>query len=170
MANDGCSVCPILVERRRGRTLPSTPSRWSASIPASIAKKKGYSAGGFYLFGFFFFVIALIVALVLKDKTSAPPAASSGSAAVANSGISWTHTGVRYITGYTVDNPYYGIWDRQEPGPPMSKYPYTEHGKAEAFARFQELEPQGQSVAQATLPPPPSTNGASGAWASGPTG
>jgi hypothetical protein len=124
-----------------------------AFIPASIAKKKGYSAGAFYVFGFFLFLIALIVALVLKDKNAALPATQGGSGI--SSGISWMHTGVRYLSGYTVDNPYYGIWDRQVPGQPIAKFPYTEHGKAEATARFQELEPQGQAVAPATLPLPP---------------
>jgi hypothetical protein len=141
-----------------------------AFIPANIAKKKGYSAGGFYVFGLCFFLIALIVAMVIKDKTSVSSAPLGGSAAVANTGISWTHTGIRYMSGYTVQNPFYGIWDRQLPGPPTARFPYTEHGKAEAFARFQELEPQGASVAQATLPPPPSNTGGSGAWASGPAG
>jgi hypothetical protein len=38
-------------------------------IPANIAKKKGYSAGGFYVFGVLFFLIALIVAVCLRNKT-----------------------------------------------------------------------------------------------------
>ncbi|MGB9005924.1 MAG: zinc ribbon domain-containing protein [Candidatus Aminicenantales bacterium] len=44
-------------------------------IPANIAKKKGYSFGLWWLFGFLFFIIALIVALVMKDKTKGAPAA-----------------------------------------------------------------------------------------------
>ena len=40
-----------------------------AFIPANIAKKKGYSYGGFWAFGFFLFIPALIVALVIEDKT-----------------------------------------------------------------------------------------------------
>jgi hypothetical protein len=40
-----------------------------AFIPASIARKKGYSYGGFWAFGFFLFIPALIVALVIEDKT-----------------------------------------------------------------------------------------------------
>ncbi|MBR0403791.1 MAG: SHOCT domain-containing protein [Eggerthellaceae bacterium] len=44
-----------------------------AVIPARIAKGKGYSFGGFYVFGFFFFIIALIVALVMKDKNESKP-------------------------------------------------------------------------------------------------
>ena len=39
-------------------------------IPARIAKKKGYSFGLWWLFGFFFFLIALIVSLFLADKNA----------------------------------------------------------------------------------------------------
>ena len=140
-----------------------------AFIPASIASKKGYSAGGFYVFGLCFFLIALIVALVIKDKSLASSAALGGSPAAVNSGISWTHTGNRYLSGYTVRNRYYGMWDRQQPGQAAARFPYTDHGKAEALARFQELEPQGAMVAQASFPPPPTTGG-TGARASGPAG
>lgn len=40
-----------------------------AFIPASVARKKGYSFGGFWAFGFFLFIPAIIVALCLEDKT-----------------------------------------------------------------------------------------------------
>lgn len=39
-----------------------------AFIPATIARKKGYSYGGFWVLGFFFFLIGLIVALCLDPK------------------------------------------------------------------------------------------------------
>ncbi|MGI5919253.1 MAG: zinc-ribbon domain-containing protein [Christensenellales bacterium] len=39
-----------------------------AFIPATIAGKKGYSYGGFWVLGFFFFLIGLIVALCLDPK------------------------------------------------------------------------------------------------------
>ncbi len=39
-----------------------------AAIPASIAKKKGYSGAAFYFFGLFMFAAAVIVAAVLQDK------------------------------------------------------------------------------------------------------
>ena len=45
-----------------------------AFIPSSIAKKKGYSAGGFWAFGFFAFLPALIVALCIRDRNT--PAAA----------------------------------------------------------------------------------------------
>jgi len=41
-----------------------------AFIPAGMARKKGYSYGGFWVFGFFLFIPAIIVAAVAKDKTS----------------------------------------------------------------------------------------------------
>ena len=40
-----------------------------AFIPASMAKKKGYSYGGFWVFGFFLWLPAIIVAACLNDKT-----------------------------------------------------------------------------------------------------
>lgn len=39
-----------------------------AFIPASMARKKGYSYGGFWAFGFFLIVPAIIVAAVIEDK------------------------------------------------------------------------------------------------------
>lgn len=40
-----------------------------AFIPATIARKKGYSQGLFWLFGFFLFLPAIIVACCIEDKT-----------------------------------------------------------------------------------------------------
>jgi hypothetical protein len=117
-----------------------------AFIPANIAGKKGYSVGGFFLFGLFFFLPALIVALIVQDRKSG----------VAASTITWTRQGVRYAMGYVVENPHYGIWDLQRPGPPITKFPYTQHGKSEAEARFLDLEADIQEAASASpLPTPP---------------
>ncbi len=41
-----------------------------AFIPATIAKRKGYSFAGYYVFGVLLFLPALIVALVVQDKTA----------------------------------------------------------------------------------------------------
>lgn len=43
-----------------------------AFIPASMARKKGYSYGAFWVFGFFLFIPAIIVAAVIEDKTKQP--------------------------------------------------------------------------------------------------
>lgn len=42
-------------------------------IPATIARKKGYSYGLFWLFGFFLFLPALIVVCCIEDKTKPKP-------------------------------------------------------------------------------------------------
>lgn len=124
-----------------------------ALIPASIAGNKGYSKGGFWLFGLLLFLPALIVAIVISPKAGAVPQTAAASSTP--TAITWTHSGTRYLLGFTIQNPYYGIWDRQAPGPAMGKYPYNEHGKAEALAKYQELEPHFQAVAQGGLPPSP---------------
>jgi len=43
-----------------------------AFVPASIAKKKGYSYGAFWVFGFFLFIPAIIVAAAIKEKINPP--------------------------------------------------------------------------------------------------
>lgn len=125
-------------------------------LVGKIAQGKGDSFGAFWLFGVFFFVIALIVVLVLPDKGKpGPPAALQAQ-------IVWTHSGTRYLLGYTVQNPYYGVWDRQQPGPPVQKFPYNEHGKSEALAWFARVEPNSADVGNVSLPPPPSSPKAPG--------
>ena len=47
-----------------------------AFIPATIARKKGYSQGLFWLFGFFLFLPAIIVACCIEDKTKPKPPAA----------------------------------------------------------------------------------------------
>jgi hypothetical protein len=62
--------------------------------------------------------------------------------------IQWLTRGERYLLGRTLTSPYYGIWDKAAPGPPMYKYPYTEHGKSEAEGHFASLEPALTSLAE----------------------
>jgi len=40
-----------------------------AYVVGNIAKKKGYSFGGFFLLGLFFFIIGLVIVLCLDDKS-----------------------------------------------------------------------------------------------------
>jgi hypothetical protein len=126
-----------------------------ALIPASIASRKGHNGVGFYFFGLALFVPALIVALLIQEKTTTGVSTVRGTGATGASQVTWTHTGYRYLAGYTVQNPCYGIWDRQQPGPPAIRFPYTEHGKAEAWARFAELEPNAAAVVTSGVPAPP---------------
>jgi hypothetical protein len=88
--------------------------------------------------------------------------AASPTGSPPRSSIVWTHSGFRYLLGYALDSPYYGVWDRQAPGPPIARFPYTEHGKAEASLRFSTLEPSGKQLeatqVEGSVPPPPSSN------------
>ena len=49
-----------------------------AFIPATIARNKGYSYGGFWALGFFFFFISLIVVLCLDPKPGSPKYVQQG--------------------------------------------------------------------------------------------
>jgi hypothetical protein len=63
-------------------------------------------------------------------------------------GIVFSHVGARYLVGYTVSAKgrpgQYGIWDRETPGPPSWRYPFTDEGWKEAAARFATLEPSAR--------------------------
>jgi Superinfection immunity protein len=61
-------------------------------------------------------------------------------------GPSFTHIGTRYRLGYSFEPPSYCIWDNDHPGPPVERFPYTEHGKDEALDRFRTLEPEASDV------------------------
>jgi hypothetical protein len=61
-------------------------------------------------------------------------------------GPSFTHIGTRYRFGYSFEPPSYCIWDNDHPGPPVERFPYTEHGKDEALDRFRTLEPEASDV------------------------
>jgi hypothetical protein len=61
-------------------------------------------------------------------------------------GPTFTHVGTRYRFGYSIEPSSYGIWDNEHPGPPIERFPYTEHGKDEALERFRTLEPEASDV------------------------
>lgn len=89
----------------------------------------------------------------------APPTRSDpgGVTAPSSTSFTFTHSGSRYLFGYTIDPPAYAIWDRQRPGPPIERFPYSPHGKDEAFSRYQTLEPnaiEGNPGAASTPPMP----------------
>lgn len=58
-------------------------------------------------------------------------------------GLTFSHSGVRFVLGYGPD--FYGIWDRQAPGPPVMRYPRTDPGWQEAWRTFAAWEPQAAS-------------------------
>jgi Superinfection immunity protein len=61
-------------------------------------------------------------------------------------GPMFTHIGTRVRLGYSFEPPSYCIWDNDHPGPPVERFPYTEHGKDEALDRFRTLEPEASDV------------------------
>jgi Superinfection immunity protein len=71
---------------------------------------------------------------------------SAGSARRSRPGPQFTNIGTSYRLGYSIEPPSYGIWDNDHPGPPVERFPYTEHGKDEALDRFRTLEPEGSDV------------------------
>jgi hypothetical protein len=122
-----------------------------------IWQSKGGNFAIGFLLGFFLGLIGLIIVLVVR-----PSGARSPDAPALNpdrSAITWTHTGAHYLMGYTLSPAAYGIWDRGASGSPILRYPYTEPGKAEAEAKFWELEPTGAAVTSPSVPvlPPPPT-------------
>jgi hypothetical protein len=81
--------------------------------------------------------------------------------------LALSHVGARYAVGTGSD--FYGIWDAQAPGPPAERFPRTDEGWQQAWARFRMLEPSGAPVAASTatagrssMPPPPSGAGSGG--------
>ena len=64
-------------------------------------------------------------------------------------GMTFSHSGQRFVLGYGPD--FYGIWDRQAPGPPVMRFPRTDPGWQEAWRTFAAWEPQ--TVAGTAVPP-----------------
>jgi hypothetical protein len=94
-----------------------------------------------------------------EAQTSPLPAAS----APTTEAIAFSHTGYRYLLGHGAD--FFGIWDRQAPGSPISRFPRTDAGWRGAWEQYASLEPHGQPVQQPGAPAPslyaeaPRTNG-----------
>lgn len=119
-------------------------------LVGAIASSKGKSFVGWWLFGTLLFLPAIIVVLLMPSEAGKTLPAGGPQA----SDIVWLRSGVKHLLGYTIGQPYYGIWDRERPGPPSQRFPYTEHGKSEAIAVFEQLEPNAD-VLSAPVPPPP---------------
>jgi hypothetical protein len=58
--------------------------------------------------------------------------------------LQYSHSGQRYLLGYGTD--FFGIWDRQEPAHPVSRYPRTDDGWREAWLAFAAREPNSAEV------------------------
>jgi Domain of unknown function (DUF4328) len=85
---------------------------------------------------------------------SAPPADTatpSSGPAIGEGAERFSHSGVRYILGYGTD--FFGIWDREEPGGPVMRFPRTDQGWTEAWNRFTAWEPRAVEVPQGGAAP-----------------
>ena len=92
--------------------------------------------------------------------------------------LQFTHSGSRYLLGY--GQTFFGIWDRQGGGGPVSRFPRTDDGWRDAWNRFSAMEPDHAEVGMgspaalaATTPAAPptawgprtsATRRVSGAW------
>jgi hypothetical protein len=75
------------------------------------------------------------------------PAPTGGPAATTSAGdeaLQYSHSGRRYLLGYGGD--FFGIWDRERPGPPIERFPRTDDGWRTAWTRFVGLEPTNAEV------------------------
>jgi hypothetical protein len=82
------------------------------------------------------------------DDAAAPTAeASSPAQPAADGDVRYTHSGYRYVLGYSADS--FGIWDRQSPAQPSERFPRTDDGWRQAWLRFVALEPNNSAVDQA---------------------
>ena len=73
-----------------------------------------------------------------------PPPPSSTSPRPEDEPLQYTHSGTRYLLGYGAD--FFGIWDRQTPGPPVARYPRTDEGWRSAWLAFRSDEPDATEV------------------------
>jgi len=63
----------------------------------------------------------------------------------------YTHSGYRYVLGYGPD--FFGIWNRDNPSMPTERYPRTDQGWRDAWAKFASLEPNQVAVPDAVAGP-----------------
>jgi len=70
---------------------------------------------------------------------------------VGEGALRFSHSGTRYILGFGAD--YFGIWDREQPGPAILRFARTNQGWDEAWNRFTAWEPRSMEVpAQGVAP------------------
>jgi hypothetical protein len=84
---------------------------------------------------------------------SGSPLGSSMSAPAGGVGTAqkYTHSGYRYVLGYGPD--FFGIWNRDNPSMPTERYPRTDQGWRDAWAKFASLEPNHVAVPDAVAGP-----------------
>jgi outer membrane biosynthesis protein TonB len=73
-----------------------------------------------------------------QAPAAAAPQPAAAQPAPAEAKIEFTHTGSRYLLGYTPD--HFGIWDRNTPQQPVETFPRNDDGWAAAWARYAAIE------------------------------
>jgi hypothetical protein len=63
---------------------------------------------------------------------------SFGQPPAAGDRVEFTHSGERYLLGYSGD--HFGIWDRRSPAQPTERYPRTDEGWRQAWQRYVAIE------------------------------
>jgi hypothetical protein len=97
-------------------TRPMTPATGSAASTQSAASSASASA-------------AASPPAARAPEILSPPRTPSP-----NATITFSHEGPRFLLGYTPQ--YYGIWDKQVPGPPAQRFPRTDQGWQQAWEAF----------------------------------
>jgi hypothetical protein len=80
-----------------------------------------------------------------------PMGATGGPPGGGGTAQKYTHSGYRYVLGYGTD--FFGIWNRDDPSNPTERYPRTDQGWRDAWAKFASLEPNQVPVPDAVGPP-----------------
>ena len=86
-----------------------------------------------------------------RDLTTAASTPAHAQPRVGEGALRFSHAGFRYILGYGPD--YFGIWDREQAGGPVFRFPRNDEGWNEAWNRYAALEPRGMEVPHPTPPP-----------------
>jgi hypothetical protein len=68
----------------------------------------------------------------------------------ADEALQFTHSGRRFLLGYGRD--FFGIWDRQGGGGPVSRFPRTDQGWRAAWLAFSSREPESAEVGMLRTP------------------
>ena len=88
----------------------------------------------------------------LSARAEAPEAGHVAPPAAGDRPLELTHMGPRYAIGYGPD--YFGVWDAQQPGPPIHRFPRDEDGWVAGWSVFSRLEPGAAPVSTATATSP----------------
>jgi hypothetical protein len=130
-------------------------------IAGFVRQSQGGKFSNGFAWGFLLGIIGLIVVATTANNLNIggkkPPKGSTDGqlrdpAAVAST-IAWVKSGQRYLLGYTMGGEQsFGIWDRENMGPPVYRFPYTDFGKSEANERYAQLEPNSVPSAAPAAP------------------